>query len=79
MNFSWTVRNRYVNLVDLIELGRRCGDAAETDIRIVRNIEELSAYCKSIGKIFRDNFDDSEEGNVVLRHLLRHIFRARRK
>ena len=40
-----------------------------------RNVAELRAYTTNTGKIFRNTFDQ-EDGNVVLRHLLRKIFRG---
>ncbi|PMD67452.1 uncharacterized protein K444DRAFT_639408 [Hyaloscypha bicolor E] len=44
-------------------------------VRTFRDIAELRTYTKEIRKIFRNTFDQ-EGGNVVLRHLLRKIFRG---
>jgi len=67
------VRRTQVNIVDLIEWGRRRSDTEEP-VRTFRNVAELRAYTKDTGKIFRNTLDQ-EDGNVVLRHLLRKIFR----
>lgn len=58
---------------DLIEWGRGRGNTEER-VQTFRKMAELRAYTKSTGKIFRNTFDQ-EDGNVVLRHLLRRIFR----
>jgi hypothetical protein len=55
----------------LIEWGRNGG---KEKVQTFRNVAELRAYTKETGKIFRNTFDQ-EGGNVVLRHLLRKIFR----
>jgi hypothetical protein len=44
-------------------------------VQTFRDVAELRAYTKETGKIFRNTFDQ-EGGNVVLRHLLRKIFRG---
>lgn len=63
----------HVNIVDLIAWGRRRGNTKER-VQTFRNVAELRAYTKRTGKIFRNTFDQ-EDSNVVLRHLLRKIFR----
>jgi triacylglycerol esterase/lipase EstA (alpha/beta hydrolase family) len=68
------VRRTHVNIVDLIEWGRRRGDNEE-QVQTFRTLPELRTYTKETGKIFRNTFD-REDGNVVLRHLLRKIFRG---
>ncbi|KFZ20244.1 hypothetical protein V501_00256 [Pseudogymnoascus sp. VKM F-4519 (FW-2642)] len=65
------VRTRHVNVVDLIEWGRKGGDIGETNIQIFKSVTELSEYSKRTGKVFRNNLASSDNGNVVLRHLLR--------
>ncbi|OCK94216.1 uncharacterized protein K441DRAFT_562665, partial [Cenococcum geophilum 1.58] len=67
------VRNTHVNIVDLIEWGRKRGNTDER-VQTFRTEAELRAYGKGTGKIFRNTFDQ-EDSNVVLRHLLRKIFR----
>ncbi|KAH8758844.1 hypothetical protein BGZ57DRAFT_944370 [Hyaloscypha finlandica] len=65
------VRRTHVNIVDLIEWGR---SGSEEKVQTFRDVAELRAYTKKTSKIFRNTFDQ-EGGNVVLRHLLRKIFR----
>ncbi|KFZ17691.1 hypothetical protein V501_01607 [Pseudogymnoascus sp. VKM F-4519 (FW-2642)] len=65
------VRKTHV-IVDLIEWGR---SDTEERVRTFCNVVELQVYTKETGKIFRNIFD-KEDCNVVLRHLLRNIFRA---
>ncbi|MCQ6513298.1 hypothetical protein NPN18_26390, partial [Vibrio parahaemolyticus] len=62
--------NTHVNIVDLIEWGR---SDSQGKVRTFRNVEELRAYTRETGKVFRNTLDQ-ESGNVVLRHLLRKIF-----
>ncbi|KFY74523.1 hypothetical protein V499_05456 [Pseudogymnoascus sp. VKM F-103] len=66
------VRKTQVNIVDLIEWGR---SGSKGRVRTFRDVEELRAYTKETGKIFHNMFA-KESSNVVLRHLLRHIFRV---
>ncbi|PMD60523.1 uncharacterized protein K444DRAFT_394650 [Hyaloscypha bicolor E] len=66
------VRRTYVNIVDLIEWGR---SGSEEKVQTFYDVAELRAYTKETGKIFRNTFNQ-EGGNVVLRHLLRKIFRG---
>jgi hypothetical protein len=67
------VRRTHVNIIDLIEWGRNSGNTKER-VRTFRSVAELRAYTRETGKIFRNTLDQ-EDGNVVLRHLLRNIFR----
>ncbi|KAF2188514.1 hypothetical protein K469DRAFT_565357 [Zopfia rhizophila CBS 207.26] len=65
------VRRTHVNIVDLIEWGR---SDSEEKVQTFCNMAGLRVYTKKTGKIFRNTFDQ-EGGNIVLRHLLRKIFR----
>lgn len=65
------MRRTHVDIVDLIEWGR--SDNKEK-VQTFRDVAELRAHTKETGKVFRNTFDE-EDGNVVLRHLLRKIFR----
>ena len=65
----------HIDIVDLIEWGRGRGNTEER-AQTFRDVAELRAYTNSMGKIFCNTFDQ-EDGNVVLRHLLRKIFRGR--
>ncbi|PGH28254.1 hypothetical protein AJ80_00145 [Polytolypa hystricis UAMH7299] len=69
------VRNKYVNIVDLIEWARG-GMLDGTTVRKFRTLDDLREYTRNTRKIFPNTLDSSEGGNVVLRHLLRHIFRV---
>ena len=42
-------------------------------VQTFRNEEDLGAYTENTGKVFRNTLNQ-EDGNVVLRHLLRKIF-----
>ncbi|CZS94515.1 uncharacterized protein RCO7_11685 [Rhynchosporium graminicola] len=64
-------RRTHVNIVDLIEWGR---NGSEEKVHTFRNVAELRNYTKETRKIFRNTFDQ-EGSNIVLRHLLRKIFR----
>ncbi|PLN78639.1 hypothetical protein BDW42DRAFT_140643 [Aspergillus taichungensis] len=68
------VRRLYVNIVDLIEWARR---GREGD-RVQRfdSLKDLRNYSRRTRKIFRNDLDESGNGNVVLRHLLRFLFRS---
>ncbi|KAK1960024.1 hypothetical protein LY78DRAFT_619146 [Colletotrichum sublineola] len=61
-------RRTHVNIIDLID----CGRENKGRVRTFCNVEELRAYTKKTGKIFRNISVTS--GSVVLRHLLRHLF-----
>ncbi|KZL79584.1 double-stranded rna-binding type zinc finger domain protein [Colletotrichum incanum] len=63
-------RRTHVNIVDLIE----CRRGNKGRVQTFRNVEELRTYTRMTGKVFRNRFNQ-EDGNVVLRHLLRNIFR----
>ena len=67
------VRGIYVNIVDLIDWARTRGN--DSEIQLFHNLKELQDYTKITGKIFRNNLDQTGNGNVVLRHLLRFILR----
>ncbi|KAF2811520.1 uncharacterized protein BDZ99DRAFT_413999 [Mytilinidion resinicola] len=72
------VRNCHINMIDLIHWGRSGGEANGKRVRIFRTVRELSVYSRQSGRIFKNTFHkDSEEGGVVLRHLLRHLFPPR--
>ncbi|CAO2655006.1 Nn.00g117390.m01.CDS01 [Neocucurbitaria sp. VM-36] len=66
------VRRTHVNIVDLIEWGRK-RDQTEDQVQTFRNVTALRKYTKKTGKIFHNTLDQ-EDGNVVLRHLLRKMF-----
>ena len=69
------MRRTHVNIIDLIEWGRGHGNTKER-VQTFRNVAELRKYTKRTGKVFRNTFDcDQKDGNVVLRHLLRKLFR----
>ncbi|KAK7221888.1 hypothetical protein V2G26_009891 [Clonostachys chloroleuca] len=66
-------RNKHVNIVDLIDWGR---NQSGKKVRIFRDVDQLRTYTRETGKIFRNPYDEGEDGgNMVLRHLLRRIFR----
>jgi hypothetical protein len=68
------VRRTHVNIVDLVEWGRKRGTSDER-VQTFRDVKGLRAYIKETRKIFRNTFDkDGKNSNVVLRHLLRKIF-----
>ena len=50
------------------------GDIGETNIQTFKSVTELSEYSKRTGKVFRNSLASSDNGNVVLRHLLQCIF-----
>ncbi|KAL2704814.1 hypothetical protein AAEP93_000064 [Penicillium crustosum] len=69
------VRGVFVNIIDLIVWAR----SGSTNNRVKRfsSLEKLRKYTKRTRKIFHNNLDEGDDGgNVVLRHLLRFIFRA---
>ncbi|KAF1809571.1 hypothetical protein P152DRAFT_153006 [Eremomyces bilateralis CBS 781.70] len=65
------VRRTHVNIVDLIEWGRKRGDK-EKRVQTFQTVAELREYCSRTGKIF-SNTTDRKDSNVVLRHLLRKL------
>lgn len=70
---SQVVRNTHVNIVDLIEWGRR--GSGERGVRVFRSQEALREYTTNERKIFPQSSvrNDDGETNVVLRHLLRRL------
>lgn len=69
------MRGIYVNIVDLIDWARSRGE--RSNVRLFHSLEELRDYTRRTRKIFRNDLDESESGNIVLRHLLRFIFRGK--
>lgn len=65
------MRNYHVNLIDLIHWGRNGGQR----VKIFHTVRELSDYSIKNRKIFKNTLKgNSEDGGVVLRHLLRHLW-----
>ncbi|KAN0110992.1 hypothetical protein V8E51_007379 [Hyaloscypha variabilis] len=62
------VRRTRVNIIDLIERGRK-REKSKDIVRTFRNVAELRAYTKETGMVFSNTLDQ-DDGNVVLRHLL---------
>jgi hypothetical protein len=62
-----------VNIVDLIEWGRNRG-SSENRVDTFEDLARLRTYTKTTGKIYHNTLRQGD-GNVVLRHLLRKIFR----
>lgn len=65
----------FVNIIDLIAWAR----SGSTNDRVQRfsSLAKLRKYTKETKKVFHNNLDEGDDdGNVVLRHLLRFIFRA---
>ncbi|KAI9728822.1 MAG: hypothetical protein M1834_007209 [Cirrosporium novae-zelandiae] len=74
------VRHRHVNLIDLIEWGRKGGESGGKEVRVFGNIAELSEYSKRTHKIFQNTLnEDKDDGGVILRHLLGRLFNKRPK
>ncbi|KAI9036176.1 C2H2-type zinc finger protein [Aspergillus affinis] len=67
------IRKLYINIVDLIDWAR--GGRNVGGIRQFESLTELREYSKKSHKIFHNTLDDSGDGDVVLRHLLRFIHR----
>jgi hypothetical protein len=67
------VRKTHVNIVDLIDWNRS-GDNER--VRVFRNVADLREYTKDTGKVFHNTLN-KVGGNVILRHLLREIFRGK--
>jgi len=65
------VKNRHVNIVDLIQWAR---EREVGQVRIFKTVKELSAYSYEENKIYRK--DQIGQG-AVLRHLLRHLDKAK--
>ncbi|CAI7628428.1 unnamed protein product [Penicillium viridicatum] len=68
------VRGVFVNIIDLIAWAR----SGSTNNRVQRfsSLEKLRKYTKETKKIFHNHLGEDDDGNVVLRHLLRFIFLA---
>ena len=66
------MRKTHVNIIDLIEWGRKRGDT-EKKVQTFRKLEELQDYTKETKKFFHFS-PDQEDKNVVLSNLLRVIF-----
>lgn len=62
-----------MNIVGLIDWARSRGN--DSEIQLFHNLKELQDHTKSTGKNFRNNLDQTGNGNVVLRHFLRFILR----
>ncbi|CAK7562849.1 MAG: hypothetical protein SEPTF4163_000705 [Sporothrix epigloea] len=71
------LQRTHVNIVDLIDWGRS-GQPAGHSVKVYRTIADLSVYTFSTNKIFPANqvLGKNGETNIVLRHLLRKLFRA---
>ncbi|KAL5866283.1 hypothetical protein ACKVWL_011565 [Pyricularia oryzae] len=69
------VRSIYVNIVDLIEWARvqRRNDAQP--VQTFESLEDLRSYTIETKKIYHNRLENLDEDNIVLRHLLRRIFR----
>lgn len=67
--------NIHVNIVDLIDWARS-GSPANRPVKLFKNVLKLRIYTLRTGKIFpRDKIvSDTNDRNVVLKHLLRQIF-----
>ncbi|KAK0760728.1 hypothetical protein N5P37_006926 [Trichoderma harzianum] len=70
------LRTTHVNIVDLIDWGRKGGDENEgRKVRVFKSVEELADYSVRSRKIFRkEQLKEYRGGNVVLKHLLRVFF-----
>ncbi|KAL6788582.1 hypothetical protein J3E68DRAFT_122799 [Trichoderma sp. SZMC 28012] len=75
------LRTTHVNIVDLIDWGRKGGDENEgKKVRIFKSVEELANYSVKSRKIFfKEQLKEYRGGNVVLKHLLRVFFTKRRQ
>ncbi|KAK0614511.1 hypothetical protein B0T14DRAFT_570443 [Immersiella caudata] len=69
------VRNTHVNIVDLIAWGRAGG--SESGVTVFKTKDHLRSYTIATEKYFPQNEVKNEKGetNIVLRHLLRKIFK----
>ncbi|QYT06133.1 C2H2-type domain-containing protein [Trichoderma simmonsii] len=70
------LRTTHVNIVDLIDWGRKGGDENEgKKVKVFKSVEELAHYSVRRKKIFRkEQWKEYRGGNVVLKHLLRVFF-----
>ncbi|CAK7266892.1 hypothetical protein SEPCBS57363_002321 [Sporothrix epigloea] len=71
------LQRTHINIVDLIDWGRS-GQPAGSPVKVYRTVAELSEYTFSTNKIFPANQVMGKDGetNIVLRHLLRRLFKA---
>ncbi|CAF9942262.1 hypothetical protein IMSHALPRED_003442, partial [Imshaugia aleurites] len=67
------VRGRHVNIIDLIEWGRR----HRNHVQIFPTVKKLSDYSFESRKIFSKDMVDELEAEAVLKHLLRPLEAAR--
>ncbi|TLS20655.1 uncharacterized protein PpBr36_11104 [Pyricularia pennisetigena] len=65
------VRKMYINIIDLIKWVRK-RKTTEKPVQTLGTLGELRSNTKETGKIFRNTYRN--EGNVVLKDLLRRIF-----
>lgn len=68
------IRGLYVNIIDLIDWAR--SGRKRDGVQQFQSLEELREYTKRSRRIFHNNLGRSGDGNMVLRHLLRFIFRG---
>jgi len=71
------VRNRHVNMIDLIQWGREDDEGKSERVQVFQTVQELSDYSRKTGKIYdKRNLERRRGGGVgvVLRHLLRNLF-----
>lgn len=69
------VRSIYVNIVDLIEWARAQRGHDVQPVQTFASLEDLRSYTIETKKIYHNRLENLDEDNVVLRHLLRRIFR----
>ncbi|EHA48119.1 hypothetical protein MGG_10764 [Pyricularia oryzae 70-15] len=69
------VRSIYVNIVDLIEWARVQRGHDVQPVQTFASLEDLRFYTIETKKIYHNRLENLDEDNVVLRHLLRRIFR----
>ncbi|KAJ5592611.1 hypothetical protein N7537_009515 [Penicillium hordei] len=69
------VRGVFVNIIDLIAWAR--SGSTNKRVRMFPSLGKLREYTKKTKKVFQNRLDEEgDDGNVVLRHLLRFIFRT---
>ncbi|KAK4082264.1 uncharacterized protein Triagg1_2076 [Trichoderma aggressivum f. europaeum] len=75
------LRTTHVNIVDLINWGRKGGNENEgKKVRVFTSVEELKDYSVKSKKIFKkEQLKSYSGGNVVLKHLLRVFFTQGRR
>uniref|UniRef100_L7IPV8 C2H2-type domain-containing protein n=1 Tax=Pyricularia oryzae (strain P131) TaxID=1143193 RepID=L7IPV8_PYRO1 len=69
------VRSIYVNIVDLIEWARAQRGHDVQPVQTFASLEDLRSYTIETKKIYHNRLKNLDEDNVILRHLLRRIFR----